>query len=408
MSWRARWAALAVVLLPVFLISIDVTVLSISLPGISQDLYPSANELLWIVDSYSFVLACLLIVMGKFGDSFGRLRLLMWGSALFGAASVLSGFSTSPLMLIVGRSLQGLGGATLMPSTLGMIRHIFQKRSERRLALALWSAAFSSGSAIGPLLGGILLEVANWRYVFFINVPIVIVFVILAKLYVPESELEEAERIDLFSPVLLIASIFALVLSFKLLIDDFAIWQVGLLVAGAAGLALFWRRQYVVANPILDVDVVVLHHDWHAVLLPAIPHGCFGTFADRGGPLGTSDGCGDDSRRTHLPGLCAKVPVEPARGSRPFHVRYGLPFGAAARDRPLQPVLLLPVHVPHRSRYRVLGAAHERHDSVVGPGQGGRLRFGDFRNGVRAWRGAGHCGSWWRGDARLSPLPVLA
>ena len=88
MSWRARWAALAVVLLPVFLISIDVTVLSISLPGISQDLHPSANELLWIVDSYSFVLACLLIVMGKFGDSFGRLRLLMWGSALFGAASV--------------------------------------------------------------------------------------------------------------------------------------------------------------------------------------------------------------------------------------------------------------------------------------------------------------------------------
>lgn len=256
MSWRARWAALAVVLLPVFLISIDVTVLSISLPGISQDLHPSANELLWIVDSYSFVLACLLIVMGKFGDSFGRLRLLMWGSALFGAASILSGFSTSSLMLIVGRSLQGLGGATLMPSTLGMIRHIFQKRSERRLALALWSAAFSSGSAIGPLLGGILLEVANWRYVFFINVPIVIVFVILARLYVPESDLEEAERIDLLSPVLLIASIFALVLSFKLLIDDFAIWQVGLLVAGAAGLALFWRRQYVVANPILDVDVV--------------------------------------------------------------------------------------------------------------------------------------------------------
>ncbi len=256
MSWRARWAALAVVLLPVFLISIDVTVLSISLPGISQDLHPSANELLWIVDSYSFVLACLLILMGKFGDSFGRLRLLIWGSVIFGAASVMSGFSTSAVMLIIGRTLQGFGGATLMPSTLGMIRHIFQKRSERRLALALWSAAFSSGSAIGPLLGGILLEVANWRYVFFINVPIVIIFVVLAKLFVPESDREEVGRIDLLSPVLLIVSIFALVLSFKLLIDDFAVWQVGLLLVGAFGLALFWRRQYVVDNPILDVDVV--------------------------------------------------------------------------------------------------------------------------------------------------------
>ena len=256
MSWRARWAALAVVLLPVFLISIDVTVLSISLPGISQDLHPSANELLWIVDSYSFVLACLLILMGKFGDSFGRLRLLIWGSVIFGAASVMSGFSTSAIMLIIGRTLQGFGGATLMPSTLGMIRHIFQKRSERRLALALWSAAFSSGSAIGPLLGGILIEVANWRYVFFINVPIVIAFVVLAKLFVPESDREESERIDLLSPVVLIASIFALVLSFKLLIEDFALWQVGLLVVGAFGLALFWRRQYRVENPILDVDVV--------------------------------------------------------------------------------------------------------------------------------------------------------
>ncbi|MCG7444387.1 MFS transporter, partial [Dermabacter vaginalis] len=242
--------------MPVFLISIDVTVLSISLPGISQDLHPSANELLWIVDSYSFVLACLLILMGKFGDSFGRLRLLIWGSVIFGAASVMSGFSTSAIMLIIGRTLQGFGGATLMPSTLGMIRHIFQKRSERRLALALWSAAFSSGSAIGPLLGGILIEVANWRYVFFINVPIVIAFVVLAKLFVPESDREESGRIDLLSPVVLIASIFALVLSFKLIIEDFSLWQVGLLVVGAFGLALFWRRQYRVKNPILDVDVV--------------------------------------------------------------------------------------------------------------------------------------------------------
>ena len=137
MSAARRWSALAVLILPVLLISIDMTVLGIAVPALSADLKPTSTQLLWIIDLYSFLLAGLLVLMGSVGDRIGRRRLLLIGAPLFGLASVMAAFATSPEMLIAARAQLGLGGATLMPSTLGLLRSIFPERGERRIAIAI-------------------------------------------------------------------------------------------------------------------------------------------------------------------------------------------------------------------------------------------------------------------------------
>ena len=154
MSPLRRWSALAVLALPVLLISVDMTVLGIAVPALTADLGPTSSELLWIVDIYSFLLAGLLVLMGNLGDRIGRRRLLMTGAAAFGVASAIAAFATTPEMLIAARALLGLGGATLMPSTLALLRSVFPDARERRLAIAIWAAAFSGGAALGPIIGG--------------------------------------------------------------------------------------------------------------------------------------------------------------------------------------------------------------------------------------------------------------
>ena len=127
----ARWAALAVLVVPVLLTSMDFSVLYLAIPVITADLAPTSSQMLWILDIYGFVLAGLLITMGNLGDRFGRRKILLIGAVVFGAASVLAAFSTSPEMLIAARALMGLGGATLMPSTLSLIRNIFRSQAAR-------------------------------------------------------------------------------------------------------------------------------------------------------------------------------------------------------------------------------------------------------------------------------------
>ena len=154
MSRRSPALALAALVLPVLLISIDMTVLGTALPVLAEDLDPGAAEQLWIVDAYSFVLAGLLVTMGTLGDRIGRRRLLMWGAAAFGVASVLAAFAPTAGTLVVARALLGLGGATLMPSTFSLIKTTFPEPRRRATAVAVWSAAFSGGAAAGPVVGG--------------------------------------------------------------------------------------------------------------------------------------------------------------------------------------------------------------------------------------------------------------
>ena len=137
----------------------DLTVLNLAVPHLSADLKPAASQLLWIVDIYGFMVAGFLITMGTLGDRIGRRKLLMIGAAAFGVASMLAAFSTSAEMLIAARALLGIAGATLAPSTLSLIRNMFQDPRRAHLAIGIWISSFSAGGAIGPLVGGVLLRV---------------------------------------------------------------------------------------------------------------------------------------------------------------------------------------------------------------------------------------------------------
>ena len=169
---RREWTGLAVLMLPVLLVSVDITVLTFAVPAITRALVPTGTELLWAVDIYPLVLAGLLITAGTLGDRFGRRRLLLVGAAGFGVASVLAAYAPDVRWLIAARALQGVFGAALMPSTLSLLRNLFLDRQQRRLAIAIWAAGFSGGAALGPILGGWLLEHFWWGSVFLVNVPV--------------------------------------------------------------------------------------------------------------------------------------------------------------------------------------------------------------------------------------------
>jgi DHA2 family multidrug resistance protein-like MFS transporter len=182
-----RWLALAVLVLAVLLVAVDATVLGLATPYISEDLRPSGTQLLWIGDVYSFVIAGLLVSMGSLGDRIGRKRILLLGATAFGAVSVLNAYATSPELLILARALLGVAGATLMPATLALIRNLFHDPRERSLAVGIWGATASAGTAVGPIVGGFLLEHFWWGSVFLINLPVMAVLVLVGIRTLPES-----------------------------------------------------------------------------------------------------------------------------------------------------------------------------------------------------------------------------
>ncbi|MDN5806822.1 MAG: MFS transporter [Brevibacterium sp.] len=251
---RREWAGLAVLMIPVLLISIDNTVLGFAIPAISTGLHPTGTQLLWIVDIYALMLAGLLVAMGSIGDRVGRRKLLIIGAFGFGLASLLAAFSTSAEMLIVARALLGLFGATLMPSTLSLIRNIFLHDRDRRVAIATWAAMFSGGAALGPIVGGILLEHFHWSSIFYINLPLIAIFIPAAILLLPESRDPNPGRIDPFSIVLSMLMLTPLVFAIKHVMADGVdlLFWASISVAAAAGTG-FVLRQLASSNPMLDV-----------------------------------------------------------------------------------------------------------------------------------------------------------
>lgn len=248
------WAALVVLMLPVLLVSVDNTVLSFALPEISIALAPSGAEQLWIIDVYPLVLAGLLVTMGTLGDRFGRRKMLLIGATGFAAVSVLAAFAPTAGLLIAARALLGFFGAMLMPSTLSLLRSIFQNRDQRRMAIAVWASAFSAGSALGPIVGGILLEHFAWGSVFLIAVPVLIPLLIAAPLLVPESRDPNPGRIDPVSIVLSMAAMIPVVYAIKsLAVDGPSLVAGGWAVLGIAMGVLFVRRQVRAEIPMLDM-----------------------------------------------------------------------------------------------------------------------------------------------------------
>lgn len=248
------WPVLAVLMLPVLLISVDNTVLSFALPSITAALGASGSDLLWIVDAYPLMLAGLLVPMGSLGDRIGRRRLLLIGATGFAAVSLLAAWSTSPAMLIASRALLGVFGATLMPSTLSLIRNVFLDRAQRRLAIAIWASGFASGAALGPIVGGALLTHFWWGSVFLLNVPVLLLLLPLAVALVPESRDPAPGPLDPWSSVLALATMLPLVWAI-ITVGEHGVTAttVGSALVGLVAGWAFVRRQRRLPTPMLDV-----------------------------------------------------------------------------------------------------------------------------------------------------------
>ena len=189
-----RWLVLVIACMAQFMVVLDATVVNVALPSIQHGLDFSAANLQWVVNAYTLIFGGFLLLGGRAADLAGRKRLFVAGVVLFSAASLLNGIAQSSGMLIVGRGLQGLGGALVSPAALAIITTTFTERAERTKALGIWSAIAAGGGAFGLLMGGVLTDIASWRWVFFVNVPVGIITIALALRYVAESRVRTAQR----------------------------------------------------------------------------------------------------------------------------------------------------------------------------------------------------------------------
>jgi MFS transporter, DHA2 family, multidrug resistance protein len=254
LAGRREWIGLAVLALACLLYAMDLTVLHLAVPSLSADLQPSSSELLWITDIYGFMVAGFLVTMGTLGDRIGRRRLLLLGAAAFGVVSVLAALSTSPEMLIASRALLGIAGATLAPSTLSLIFSMFQDPRQRTTAIGIWITSFSAGGAIGPVLGGVLLERFWWGSVFLLALPVMALLLVLGPRVLPEYRDPNAGRLDLVSAAMSLVAVLAAVFGLKQIAQDgIGPLPVAAVVVGLVVGVLFVRRQLSLADPMIDL-----------------------------------------------------------------------------------------------------------------------------------------------------------
>ncbi|ADD41644.1 MFS transporter [Stackebrandtia nassauensis] len=249
-----EWIGLAVLALPTLLLSLDLSVLYLALPQLSADLRPSSTQTLWILDSYGFMIAGFLVTMGTLGDRIGRRKLLLIGAAAFGVASLAAAYATSPEMLIAARVLLGVAGATQMPSLLALIGNMFKDAKQRSFAIATWMSCFMGGMAVGPVIGGFLLENFWWGSVFLIGVPVMVVLLVAGPFLLPEYKDGSAGRVDLISVALSLLAILPFIYGLKEIAKTgVQVSHVAAIAVGLAFGAVFVRRQRRLKDPLLDL-----------------------------------------------------------------------------------------------------------------------------------------------------------
>ncbi|MFI5966025.1 MFS transporter [Streptomyces asoensis] len=250
---RREWTALGVLMLPLLLVSMDVSVLYFAIPAISADLAPTGTQQLWIFDIYAFVLAGLLMTMGSLGDRIGRRRLLLIGAAAFGAASLIAAYADSAGTLIAARAVLGIGGATLMPSTMALIRTMFTDPGQRAKAIGLWSGVMTGGIALGSVMSGVLVEYFWWGSVFLVNLPAMVLLLVLGPVLLPESRDPAPGRFDWPSVPLSMAAVLPVIYGLKEIAAEG--WHTAHVVPVTVGLlfaALFVHRQRTAADPMIS------------------------------------------------------------------------------------------------------------------------------------------------------------
>jgi DHA2 family multidrug resistance protein-like MFS transporter len=254
---RREWTALGVLMLPLLLVSMDVSVLYFAIPAISADLEPSASQQLWIFDVYGFVLAGLLMTMGSLGDRIGRRRLLLIGAAAFGTASLVAAYAHSAETLIAARAVLGIGGATLMPTTMALVRTMFTDPGQRAKAIGVWSGVMTAGIALGSVMSGVLVEHFWWGSVFLVNLPAMLLLLVLGPVLLPESRAPRPGRFDLLSVPLSMAAVLPVIYGLKELASQG--WDVRYAMSVSLGLlcaALFVHRQRTAASPLISPEIL--------------------------------------------------------------------------------------------------------------------------------------------------------
>lgn len=211
LSARRKTIILASCCLSLLIVSMDATIVNVAIPAIRADLHPSAPQMQWVIDIYTLVLASLLMLSGATGDRFGRRRMFQIGLTIFAAGSLLCSVAPDINTLIAARLVQGIGGSMLNPVALSIISQVFVGRVERARALGFWGAVVGISMALGPIVGGVLIEAISWRAVFWINLPICAVAIILTAIYVPESKSATMRDIDPIGQLLAVLSLFGLV-----------------------------------------------------------------------------------------------------------------------------------------------------------------------------------------------------
>ncbi|MET9105293.1 MFS transporter [Streptomyces zhihengii] len=250
------WLGLVVILGPVLLVSMDGSILFLTMPSITDALSPTAGQALWILDIYGFAVGSLLVAFGSIGDRYGRLRLLMIGAAVFGAGSAGAAFAPNAETLIACRALMGVAGATLLPSALAVLSELFPDARQRGRAVGIFAAAFAAGFAIGPVVGGALLGPFWWGSVFLVNLPVIALFLVFAPILLREVRATRTGRVDPLSVVASAAGLLLTIYGVKhLAAEGFSIPAV---LAGAAGVALlvyFALRQRRLEHPLIDFSL---------------------------------------------------------------------------------------------------------------------------------------------------------
>lgn len=262
-----QWYTLAILVLIYIPVAIDATVLHVAVPSLTMALEASGNELLWIIDIYSLVMAGMVLPMGALGDRIGYKRLTLIGSTLFGLASLAAAFSSDASQLIAARALLAVGAAMIVPATLAGIRSTFNNERERGIALGIWVAVGAGGAAFGPLVGGILLEHYYWGSVFLINVPIIALVLLFTAVFIPRQPVQRAQTLNLTQALMLIAAILLLVLAAKtsLKVNADPLKALGAAIGGALLMTLFIRSQLRARAPMIDLTLFT-----HRIILTGV------------------------------------------------------------------------------------------------------------------------------------------
>ncbi|PZO64568.1 MAG: MFS transporter [Paracoccus denitrificans] len=255
---HSRWLVLIAVMLAFLPVVLDMTILHVAVPSLTQSLEASGNEVLWIIDIYPLLMAGLLVPMGTLADRLGNRRVLLTGLVIFGLASFWAAFAESAPQLIAARVVLALGGSMIMPCVLGIIRKTFEDDAERAMALGLWGTVGAAGAAVGPLVGGALLAHFWWGSVFLINVPVMLVVAPAGYFLLPSTEKTVPGRWPIGQALLLIVGMISLVYGIK---AGFAGKQtvpmvLTALLIGVGALALFVRQQLKSASPMLDLSLL--------------------------------------------------------------------------------------------------------------------------------------------------------